>query len=686
MDYELTEEDLVDAAALAALEDWVDQHEALSQQDLQDAAELAELEDWVHEDPQAGGGVPEDFNVVDHVTVERNGYRFSKTYNMHFKRFDVHVFDLDAVKFCDAPAVIVGILDHVLDAVLAGVAAHQYVRVSVESSYLSFPIWTPPTLRSQLTVVQNDEGEEWIFPNDGEPLCDITDPLCRFLFSEDHRDHIIIAHNFKAFDGYFILNWLLSNGITPKVILNGGKIMQLDVLQLNIRFRDSINYNPQSLSKWPATFGIKDTSKGTFPHRFNRPENWDQVTEFPTKEQYGSKFMNKKDRETFEQWYNMEVATKNNTFDFRKEFVDYCRNDVTANQIGLIPPQGYNVNRNQSVKALKWMQWMELEENCTIQTRASGNEFKVGPYFVDGYSAATGKVFEFHGCWYHGCPECTTPDTVHPFRNLPMSKIYEETLQRDTYIRDMGHELFVIWEHEFDDQVKQVPDFADFVDEITVTQPINPRDAFFGGRTNATKLYHSVSNEEKIRYFDVCSEYPFVNKNKKYPIGHPIIIVKDFGEIAHYFGIVHCKILPPPDLYLPILPYRSNGKLVFPLCHTCAAKQLNAPCAHSDEERTLTGTWCTPELHAAIERGYVITKMLEVWHFEQSEERLFADYIDRFLKIKTEASGWPADMTTDDQKDQFLRDFKDHEGIQLDREKIENNPGMRALAKLCLNR
>ncbi|XP_055339248.1 uncharacterized protein LOC129588868 isoform X2 [Paramacrobiotus metropolitanus] len=580
----------------------------------------------------------------------------------------------------------------------------------------------------QQHVMQNDDGEEWIFPRENEPLCDITDQLCRFLFSDDHRDHYIIAHNFQAFDGYFIMNWLLTNGIVPRVIMNGGKIMQLDVPQLNIRFRDSINFNPQSLSKWPATFGIADTAKGLFPHRFNRPENWDQVTEFPSMEEYGYRFMNKKDRESFKIWYEDEVAAKENTFDFRKEFVSYCSNDVTvlrkcclqfrslflgisngicpfsssitiaglcglywrtnilkANQIGLIPPQGYHSNRNQSAKALKWLQWMELEENCPIQTRASGAEFKIGQYFVDGYSASTGKVFEFHGCWDHGCPECTAPDTFHPFRNLPMSKIYEETIQRDARIRSMGHELCVIWEHEFDSLVKQEPFFAAFIEEITVRQPINPRDAFYGGRTNATKLFHSVKDDEKIRYFDVCSEYPYVNKNKRYPIGHPTIINKDFDGIANYFGIIQCEVLPPSDLYLSVLPYRSNGKLVFSLCRTCAQEKQNAPCTHANDERVLIGTWCLPELHAAIDRGYVVIKIFEVWHFEQSEERLFADYIDRFLKIKTEASGWPADVASDLEKDQYLRDFHEHEGIELERDKIEANPGMRALAKLCLN-
>ena len=49
---------------------------------------------------------------------------------------------------------------------------------------------------------------------------------------------------------------------------------------------------------------------------------------------------------------------------------------------------------------------------------------------------------------------------------------------------------------------------------------------FFGGRTNAVRLHH-VANEdqgEQIKYVDVTSLYPWVNKTQQYPTGHPIII------------------------------------------------------------------------------------------------------------------------------------------------------------------
>ncbi len=76
---------------------------------------------------------------------------------------------------------------------------------------------------------------------------------------------------------------------------------------------------------------------------------------------------------------------------------------------------------------------------------------------------------------------------------------------------------------------------------MELTSPLKPRDAFFGGRTNATKLFYEAGQGEKMYYADVTSLYPFVNKYKKYPIGHPTVITENFGDINKYEGLVKCK-------------------------------------------------------------------------------------------------------------------------------------------------
>lgn len=122
-------------------------------------------------------------------------------------------------------------------------------------------------------------------------------------------------------------------------------------------------------------------------------------------------------------------------------------------------------------------------------------------------------------------------------------------------------------------------------------------------------------------------------------------------------------------------------------------RQQKEPCACSDANRALTGTYCTPELLKAVEKGYKILKIYEVYHWSESTQYdsvtktggLFAPYMNKFLKIKQEASERPDWIKTKDDHAQYIEMYEQREGIRLDPDNIEHNPGLRSLAKLLLN-
>ena len=64
---------------------------------------------------------------------------------------------------------------------------------------------------------------------------------------------------------------------------------------------------------------------------------------------------------------------------------------------------------------------------------------------------------------------------------------------------------------------------------------------------------------------------------------------------------------------------------------------------------------------------------------------LFTEYVNTFLQLKQQASGWPRDGMTDAEKNTYIANYYKKEGIRLDALKIEKNPGLRSIAKLCLN-
>ena len=155
--------------------------------------------------------------------------------------------------------------------------------------------------------------------------------------------------------------------------------------------------------------------------------------------------------------------------------------------------------------------------------------------------------------------------------------------------------------------------------------------------------------------------------------------------------------MPPARLVYPILPIWVNGKLMFPLCMKCLMLHSNNSCLCSDEERCLVHTWTTPEVEMAINYGYKIMHTYEILHWRELKQidgetkkgGIFHSYINMFLNIKAEASGFPADVKMDDDRKLYINEFKKQEGILLEQRKLTLNSfdgkfGQRVNMKKCV--
>jgi len=163
--------------------------------------------------------------------------------------------------------------------------------------------------------------------------------------------------------------------------------------------------------------------------------------------------------------------------------------------------------------------------------------------------------------------------------------VYERHVKRVEYLKSQIN-LIELWECEYNEMTRKDEEFKKFIENEKLEDPINPRDALYGGRTNAYKLHHKCdSNEEIIKYFDYHSLYPTVQKQEEYPVDHPEIITTNFQKnLNNYFGLIKCLILPPRKLLYPVLPLKINNKLIFSLCYLCAKLKCEK-CNHSDDER-----------------------------------------------------------------------------------------------------
>ena len=370
--------------------------------------------------------------------------------------------------------------------------------------------------------------------------------------------------------------------------------------------------------------------------------------------------------------------------------------EFVSTPIAKIPPSGYK--EQYSKVSIQWLEWRALTDHVHIQHALNEGEKKIPGtrYKLDGYCEETHTAYEYHGCVFHGCPVCfpdKREDTYHPLTNQSLNELYALTLKKKAYLEQLGMKYVCIWDHDFKKLKDENEELKECIAQLDVADRLDPRESFFGGRTNASQLYYKTKEHEQVRYVDFTSLYPWVNKYCRYPVGHPKILTKDFGKLEEYFGIAKIKTLPPRGLYHPVLPYRSNGKLKFPLCRTCADTENQDSCTCSSEDRVLIGTWCIPEIKTALRLGYTLEKIYEVYHWEETTQYnpetgdggLFAKYINTFLKFKQEASGPPDWVKTKQDMTKYMEDYHKKEGVLLDQNSIVKNPGKRALAKLCLN-
>ena len=575
------------------------------------------------------------------------------------------------------------------------------------------------------------------------------DELADVPQTDSERDIIIVFHNFKGFDSVFILNELYQQQrVVENQLTVGAKVLSFKSGPL--KFIDSLSFLPMSLASFASTFNLTELKKGFFPHLFNLPHHQNYVGRIPDLEFFDPDSMKPEKKEELLHWHNEQVL-RNVPFDFQHEMIAYCMSDVallkagceafqqeferqagfnpmvkcitiasacnlywrkhhlTPETIAVEPLRGWRgANVNQSLKAL---QWLYLKEKEIVKQGASADRIRhvrnggeqsvrtlTNIYFVDGYDPVTRTIYEFHGCLFHGCPSCYPNRQAKNYAvpDRTVEELYEATLNKRMALLRAGYVVIDIWECQWDRLVDTNAEVQCFLASLELVPPLEPRDAFFGGRTGAVSLHAVAGEGEEIRYVDITSLYPWVNKNCTYPVGHPTIITQPTEQSLHwYFGIATVDILPPAGLFHPVLPVRSGNKLTFPLCRACVQTEQAQPmltrtryCTHSDTDRTLRGTWCTPELVKALQKGYTLIKIHEVWNFptEQRQTGLFANYVDTWLKLKQESAGWPGWCQTLEQKREYIIRYHEQEGIRLDIPNIAKNPGRKATAKLMLNR
>ena len=86
----------------------------------------------------------------------------------------------------------------------------------------------------------------------------------------------------------------------------------------------------------------------------------------------------------------------------------------------------------------------------------------------------------------------------HPLTQQSMSELYALTMKKKSYIESLGMKCVCMWEHEFRETYRNDPELRHYLQNLDIMDRLDPRESFFGGRTNASQLYYRTKEDEKI--------------------------------------------------------------------------------------------------------------------------------------------------------------------------------------------
>ena len=174
--------------------------------------------------------------------------------------------------------------------------------------------------------------------------------------------------------------------------------------------------------------------------------------------------------------------------------------------------------------AYQWLCLMQKKEKNFIQSRYNMGECFVSKYSykVDGFCEETNTIYEFEGCFWHGCDACNVNRNAdgnlretHPIKNIPFSQIREATQEKKRALTAEGFRVLSIRECEWL-RMKKQSEIVSFLKPLKCVQPKH--------QLSFEKIVKGVKNKELFGFLIVdihtpedlkhfCRDFPPIIKN-----------------------------------------------------------------------------------------------------------------------------------------------------------------------------
>ena len=183
--------------------------------------------------------------------------------------------------------------------------------------------------------------------------------------------------------------------------------------------------------------------------------------------------------------------SENYIFDFKKEILEYCRSGVDILRRGLmklredfiqlenidplryitiasvcmmiycsnympkktivIVPESVKTD-NFSKMSIMWLNYVSTSKiyGMNIKHALNGGEKELcinnNIYKVNGFCEETNTIYEFCGCFWHGCPSCYKPNVVNTKNQKDMGTLNDQTIGKSKTIKTDGYKHISTYE------------------------------------------------------------------------------------------------------------------------------------------------------------------------------------------------------------------------------------------------
>ncbi|CAI4223160.1 unnamed protein product [Auanema sp. JU1783] len=574
---------------------------------------------------------------------------------------------------------------------------------------------------------------------------DVMLSFLKWLIHKHHIRFAAVSHNISEAVSDLIMKYMTREDV-PKhkeCIVENGRLKYMVIEGSRQKFTDSDNFIPTSIKEFSKALSVWNyhEQEGYFPIKFLTSCNIDYIGPVPSLEMYLTDDMSQTERDEIIQFHSKESSMEK-VFNFQDALIKHTYLElvqmalcfitletITYNQLGVrlfeespniyraaisgfrrkfhsdncLPlDKGFGSQYRQtfSMTAMKYLSWRAHREKIPIDTAVNVGEYRVPgtPFHLDGFIQPCEKYprglgIDVKGCYWHA-HGCTYVPQMVARRELKIDTIRANDKKRDDEVR-RHIDFEVVWECQIALQRMTDPEMDTFMNQCNFEGKADIVNAISPLYSETFHLQYQKTDGERIFCRDITDVPGICMKLDEYPSGPfrrlhgeyfkvPITESTGLGDAK---GLVYCQVslfwvLPPKELFVPVLQYKWDGEVILTLCRTCAEQKNYKLCQHCDAERILDGTWTTFELQLALEQGYVITRAIHWndWMKFSANERgekqtsgIFSDFVDAVLGNKIASAGYPARLNNDMEREKYIVELTNRYAIPIDKDIVHRN-------------